>query len=205
LKQPESLENDGFLVLVAKNYLTRNKAGLWFSLNCLWRQKVGRLSFVCTMSTRRKFLRDCSTVVAALALAPLSSLGRSVLAGGNFQSLEQMSYLVLAGQINTLFRVRVSPRQVVELKLLKAPLARATPSVPGRRAAGDAGNEKFSLIFSGPKETLLASAIHRFEHRQLGRFEMYIGQVGTQDATSVRYEAGFNRPAPAASSGMTST
>lgn len=151
------------------------------------------------MSTRRKFLFDCSTAVAALAFAPLTSLGQSVLAGGNFHSLEQMSYPVLAGQINTVFRVRVSPQRVVELKLLKAPLARVTPSVPGRQAPGDAGNEKFSLIFSGPKETLLTSAIHQFEHRQLGRFEMYVGQIGTEDTESARYETVFNRPAPLAS------
>jgi hypothetical protein len=91
----------------------------------------------------------------------------------------------------------------VELKLLKAPVAPPTPARPGHRPPGDAGNEKFSLIFSGPKEALLASAIHQFEHRHLGRFEMYIGQIGARDTDGVRYEAVFNQPAPAASTRAT--
>ena len=151
------------------------------------------------MSTRRKFLFDCSTTLAGLALVPMSFISLSAMAEGGFQSLEQMSYPVLAGQVNTRFRVRLSPWRVVELKLLKAPLARPTPIRPGRPLPGDAGYEKFSLIFSGPKDVLLPSAIHRFEHDQLGQFEMFIGQIGMPDADSVRYQAGFNRPATEAS------
>jgi len=138
--------------------------------------------------------------MAALALAPMSSAGLSAIAdGGNIQSLAQMGYAVLAGQINTLFRVCLSPGRAVELKLLKAPLASPSPTMPGHRSPGDSRNEKFSLIFSGPKDVLLESAIHQFEHRQLGQFEMYIDQIGTQDPDRVRYEAVFNRPATAAS------
>jgi hypothetical protein len=31
----------------------------------------------------------------------------------------------------------------------------------------------------------------------LGRFEMYIGRIGTGDTRGVRYESVFNRPPPA--------
>jgi len=150
------------------------------------------------MNSRRKFIFDCSAVAAALTVAPLSSFSRPAISGGGMQSLEQMSYPVLAGQVNTTFRVRVSSRQVVELKLLKAPLAPPTPVALFRRAPGDAGHEIFSLIFAGPKNELIPPAVHRFEHDHLGRFEMYIGQIGMPEAGSVRYEAGFNRPAPVA-------
>jgi len=152
------------------------------------------------MYPRRKFIFNCSAVAAGLAVAPVSSFSRPATTSGGFPSLAQMSYPVLAAQVNTVFRVRSSPRQVVELRLLKAPLSRPTPIRPGRRSPGDAGYEKFSLIFSGPKAALLASAIHWFEHEQLGRFEMFIGQIGPRDTDRVRYEAGFNRPAPGASS-----
>lgn len=108
-----------------------------------------------------------------------------------------MSYPVLAGQVDTLFRVQLAPRQVVELRLLKAPLARPSSTRPGRRPPGDAGNEKFSLVFSGPQDRLIAPGIHQFEHAALGRFEMYLGQIGTQDPHRVRYETVFNRPAHA--------
>jgi hypothetical protein len=151
------------------------------------------------MSTRRKFLFDCSAAITAVTLFPFKSAGRSSQPLGVVQSHGQLSYESLARQLNTPFRVHLSPRDVVELKLLKARVTPPTPAMAGGRPPGDAGNEKFSLVFSGPKEVLLASAIHQFEHRHLGRFEMYIGQIGTPDTDSVRYEAVFNYPARAAS------
>jgi hypothetical protein len=148
--------------------------------------------------TRRKFLSGCSTAVGALALTPLSSLGTSAPSRAGFRSLDQISYPALAGQINTLFRVHLGGGRTVDFKLLKAPLAPPTPVRIGRRLPGDAGNEKFSLIFSGPGNELIEPAIYRFEHERLGRFDMYIGQIGTRSAENVRYETVFNRPAVAA-------
>jgi hypothetical protein len=143
------------------------------------------------MNTRRKFLFDCSASVAALALAPI---GVMAVPSRGIQSLEQLTYPALAAEVNTTFKVRPSSGQVVELTLLKAPLARPTPARPGGRPPGDAGHEKFSLIFSGPKNIPLESAIHRFEHSRLGRFEMSISEIGAVDQDCVRYEAVFNRP-----------
>jgi len=157
------------------------------------------------MRSRRHFIFDSSAVLAVLAVAPWSALGQPAGATGGFQALAQMNYAVLARQVGTRFRVRVSPRQMVSLKLLKAPLARPTPVRPGKPLPGDAGYEKFSLIFSGPNEVLLAAAIHPFEHAALGRFEMFISPVGTPQADGVRYQAGFNRPAPTASASIRST
>jgi hypothetical protein len=146
------------------------------------------------MMTRRRFFFNCSTAVAALALVPMNPFHRLANSREDFQSLNDLSYPVLAGQINTPFRVRLSSGRVVELTLLKARLAPPTRATSGRRLPGDFGNEKFSLIFSGPKEELIRPDIHRFEHGQLGQFDMYIGQVGTQDPRHVRYETVFNRP-----------
>jgi hypothetical protein len=136
--------------------------------------------------------------MAAAALVPISAVRVSAHSGKGYQSLNQISYSSLAGQINTLFRVHLSPLQTVELKLLKAPFAPSTPANPGRRLPGDAGNEKFSLIFRGPKDELISPAIYRFEHEKLGAFEMYIGQIGPRNTDGVRYEIVFNRPAFAA-------
>lgn len=149
------------------------------------------------MNSRRKFIFDSSAVMAALTVIPMSSFGALAAAPG-FSSLDQMGYSVLAGQINSIFRVRTASGQTVELKLVKAPLSPLMPVVPGRRLPEDAGNEKFPLIFSGPTDAPLPSAIHQFEHPQLGRFEMYVGEIGLRDGESVRYESVFNRPAPAA-------
>ena len=136
--------------------------------------------------------------MAGLALVPLHSVGQLAQPREAFQSHAKLSYSSLASEVNTLFRVRLSPGQDVELKLLKARVAPPTPARPGRRPPGDAGNEKFSLIFCGPNEALLASAIHQFEHQHLGTFEMYIGRIGIPDTDGVRYEAVFNQPAASA-------
>jgi hypothetical protein len=69
------------------------------------------------------------------------------------------------------------------------------PVFPGRRPPPDAANEKFSLVFSGPRDRLLPAAIHRFEHAQLGSFDMYVGPVGPMNSENVRYESVFNRTA----------
>lgn len=134
--------------------------------------------------------------MTALALAPVAAIKASAGTARTFQSVDDMICSDWAAQVNTPFQTRLASGQIVQLQLVKVRLGRTTPSKPGRRPAADANNEKFSLIFSGPKDALLAPAIHRFAHEQLGRFEMYIGQIGTADAQTVRYETVFNRPTP---------
>lgn len=136
--------------------------------------------------------------MAAMAAFPASAFGRTANARSGFGSLSRISYSQLAAQIDTPFRVYAPSGRVVELRLLKAPLTARSPVVPGRRPPPDAGNEKFSLIFSSPQDELLPDAIHPFEHDELGRFDMYIGQVGPRDLERVRYQSVFNRPAPEA-------
>ena len=144
--------------------------------------------------TRRQFLYNSSAAVAVMAVFPAIASGKTANAGGNFRSLTQISYSQLAAQIHTPFRVYAPSGRVVELRLLKAPLAAPSPVLPGRRPPVDADNEKFSLVFSGPRDELLPAAIHPFEHDELGRFNMYIGQIGTRDPVRVRYQSVFNRP-----------
>jgi len=91
------------------------------------------------------------------------------------------------------FKVRLTDGQTANLTLLKAPLAPARRTIGGK-PPGDLHNEKFSLIFSGPKDVLLASAIHELEHQNLGRLEMHLGQIGTLATDGLRYEAVFNQP-----------
>ncbi len=147
--------------------------------------------------TRRHFLYDCSAAMAVLVACPVGGLARTANTGnttGKFRCLTQISYSQLAAQINTPFRVYAPSGRVVELTLLKAPLAPASPLVPGRRLPADAANEKFSLIFGGWRDESLQDAIHSFEHDQLGEFDMYIGQIGPRDQERIRYQSVFNRP-----------
>lgn len=143
--------------------------------------------------TRRQFLYNSSAAMAALAAFPTSAFGKTANPQDS-RSLAEISYSQLAAQIHTKFRVYAPSGRVVELRLLKAPLAAPSPVVPGRRPPADAGNEKFSLIFSGPPDELLPEAILLFDHDELGRFNMYIGQIGLRDLERVRYQSVFNRP-----------
>jgi len=134
--------------------------------------------------------------LAALALLPAEFTARTASAAGPVKSLDELSFPMLAREVNTRFGVRLPSGQVVQVRLLRASPAAPTPPAPFGAPAGDAGHEKFSLLFSGPKAAPLPSAIHRFEHDQLGCFEMYIERVGAPDVADERYEAVFNRPAP---------
>jgi hypothetical protein len=87
-----------------------------------------------------------------------------------------LSYAAFAAQINTRFR-------------LAPPIA----STPGQRPSPDANNERFSLIFTGPDTAPLLAAIHFFEHNELGRFEIYFGEIGLRKNDCIRYEAVFNQ------------
>ena len=149
------------------------------------------------MNSRRKFILDCSIFDGCTTAAPVSSFSLPSVSSGELGSVENIGRQEFFRKIGTVFRVRLSCGAAVDLKLLKAPLASPKRVTQGRPLAGDAGYEKFSLIFSGPKNALLPSVIHYFEHEELGRFEMYLGQIGTINNEDVRYEAGFNRPAPA--------
>ena len=133
--------------------------------------------------------------MAGLALLPTRSL--AALTGP--ASPQPLSHATLAAQVNTIFRVRTESGQVVNLTLLKARQAPPTPAKPGRPRPGDAGHEKFSLIFDGPRNVELPSAIHSLEHDQLGWMEFHLGEVGPRHSDHLRYEAVFNYPKPAAS------
>ncbi len=147
------------------------------------------------MKTRRTFLSDCTLSLAALALVPASSISVSAMAGAG--SATRLNHAVLSQQVHTLFKVRLDSGQVVNLTLLKAPLVMPPRTAVGRKPPGDVNHEKFSLIFSGPKDGLLASAIHQIEHPELGRFEMHLGPIGMPGADGLRYEAVFNQPVSA--------
>jgi hypothetical protein len=156
------------------------------------------------MISRRTFVFDCSTVLAGLASAPLGIGLRRTEARAS-QSPGGLNYAAFAAQINTSFRVRLFSGQVVALQLIKARLAPHRPDAPGRQPPVDADNERFSLIFRGPRHSPLASAMHSFEHPRLGRFEMYFGEISVRDEAGIRYEAVFNQPAATALSRTTLT
>jgi hypothetical protein len=147
--------------------------------------KVGLPSL---MTSRRRFVLNCSTGLAAITTAPLIFAATQRKA----PSSRDLNYATFAEQLNTSFRV-VPQFGHTELKLVRVRLAPRPAVATAGRLPADADNEKFSLIFEGPGNFALPAAIYTFEHEQLGRFEMYFGEIGLRDSSFIRYEAVFNQ------------
>src|SRR5579859_7188674 len=145
------------------------------------------------MSTRRKFLLDCSAALAAVTLAPSGLLARPREFEMKERSLDELSFSTFTAQLKTRFRVCVSPARVVELELAEATPQKEYPR-QSSQPAPDADNEKFSLFFRGPRNERLEQNMFRFEHDKIGRFDLFIVPILSRDIRYFYYEAVFNRP-----------
>jgi hypothetical protein len=143
------------------------------------------------MTNRRNFLIGCSTLALAAGFTPATLLAARPPRGS--VSLDRVSFATFKSTIGTEFIVVKDPSTPAILKLIEAKL---TPTTHPLALQGqDANNEKFSLMFCGPKQFSLTQDTHVFEHADIGCFEMFIVPVGSQDSSHTRYQAIFNRPA----------
>ena len=136
------------------------------------------------MNTRRRFLRDCSLVVATVSLPASAAWAQPRdrgLAG------EGLRFEHFAAQLNTPFIVRTGSVPV------KVVLVQARPAPPPSPDAEDAGHERFSLLFQGSPHQPLEQDTYLLEHPRLGRQAIFIAPVGPADAAGCFYEAVFNR------------
>jgi hypothetical protein len=141
------------------------------------------------MTSRRQFLTGCCALTLTAGIAPAACL--SALRPVRKVTLDQIRFADFSGQVGTIFSVGQKP---VELKLVEAKLM---PTFhPPNRIAIDAGNEKFSLLFSAAKDPALTQDTYVFEHAGIGRFEMFIVPAASRDASRSYYQAIFNRTAP---------
>jgi hypothetical protein len=142
------------------------------------------------MTSRRKFIKDCSALVGSTALVPGEILGRSPPLPA--ADLATIPYHSLAMLIGTPFTAR-SPRGEVDLKLIQACLRSNRPvSEPGQ-----ARWEAFSLFFRGDIQSALDQGTYTFAQGRLGIFEMFIVPVERPVDGGCCYEAAFHRPLPA--------
>jgi hypothetical protein len=138
------------------------------------------------MQTRRHFLARCSVAAAGASIASTAVL---VAAPGHRETpLDQISLAQFAAQLNTSFIVRTDSG-TARLRLVEV-----NPLPDSTAGAGDAGNEKFVLVFQGPAASTLGQDTWQFDHRAIGRFSMFIVPVGSLDTTHSYYESTFNRP-----------
>jgi hypothetical protein len=92
-------------------------------------------------------------------------------------------------QLNTSFRIHVSPTMAMEVELVEVTEKRALDS---QRPAAASCQERFSIIFRGPRDRILQQGMYQLQHNQLGALDLFLVPVG-QDQDGVYYEAVFNR------------
>src|SRR4051812_22479887 len=149
------------------------------------------------MTSRRKFLVQCSAV-AAFAAAP-ATVGLGSPPRIREVALDRLGFGTFNRLVGTHFHVyqSLSP---VSLELIEASAGQGNPSA---RGAHWGEPESFSLIFRGPADRPLDQDSYPFAHERIGGFVMFFVPVWDQAAPGARfYEAFFTRPAGLATRGI---
>ncbi len=94
---------------------------------------------------------------------------------------EKISHENFSGHLNALFRVEVAETSL-ELELVEVEVGKAI----------DASlREPFTLIFQGPKDSILAEGSHNLSNDDAGSFELYIIPI-VSHGDKQSYQAIFN-------------
>lgn len=83
--------------------------------------------------------------------------------------------------LNTKFRISVDGSNAIDAELSKVTELHLSTH-----------QERFSVVFRGPKEPFLGQGTYRFTHEQMGEFSLFIVPM-RQDDDGTFYEAVFNR------------
>jgi len=143
------------------------------------------------MTSRRKFIAQCSAVTTVAALP--AGLGVCSSRGLREVALDRLGFSTFARLVGTQFQVR-QPQGTVGLELIEADAGQGRAFQQGMKRDEP---EEFSLLFCGNKDQPLGQNSYWFTQAQVGRFVMFIVPVWDLVAvTGARfYEAVFNRPA----------
>ena len=144
--------------------------------------------------SRRKFIK-AGTMLGVAAAMPLSAAtlalgqkagppppaaGSGVSPGDVLSRLKQEDFV---RYLNTSFSIRLSAKIAWKVDLYK---------VTENKAGTIQGLHNFSIFFRGSHDNFLRQNTYRFEHPQLGSFDLFIGPAGTSGNLK-QYEAVFNR------------
>jgi hypothetical protein len=92
-------------------------------------------------------------------------------------------------QLNTVFSVDLSSVAELEMELVEVT---EKGGVESQRPSAATRQERFSVVFRGPRDKLLQQGMYQMQHDQLGGFDLFLVPVG-RDRDGVYYEAVFNR------------
>ena len=103
------------------------------------------------MSTRRKFLFDCSATTLVAVLAPAGIMLNAAASPIGPDISPGLGTAAFAAQLNTPFQIHAGPDQRIQVKLEEVRIQPDRPPKTGKRPPPDAGHEKFTLVFSGSR------------------------------------------------------
>lgn len=146
------------------------------------------------MPTRRKFLFDCSAVITAALTAPGVVMADSAMPSPMVRRAGEIPRAAFASQVNTCFRIHTDAGRAIKVTLAEVKIRPEKPPKAGKRPLPDAGNEKFSLVFSGSRADLIQQDTYRLAHETLGRFDLFIVPIYTRNPAKIDYQAVINRP-----------
>ena len=135
-------------------------------------------------SSRREFLKRGS-LVAIAAGVPMGIAEIALGMGTKTSAATGLDLESFEFQLGTNFLINH------EAKKVEVRLVHVTNFASAKQT--QAGQEGFSLLFRGPKETTLKQGTYLIEHKELGRFSFLVVPVGTKDTRAPHYEAVINR------------
>jgi len=130
------------------------------------------------------------------ATSPIRAMAAPALAVVTKRVLSGATRSDWASQLNTPFHIHSATKGKIKVTLAEVKMGQAAALKPGQLPRPDAGNERFSLIFSGCRSELLAQDTYRMDHPALGQFELFIVPIFTRNLSKIDYQAVVNRPRP---------
>jgi hypothetical protein len=103
--------------------------------------------------------------------------------------LDHLDAATFNAHLNTPFRILQASNPLMDAELVEV-IERGVANETLPRAAER--QERFSIVFRGPRDKLLQQGIYQMQHNQLGALELFLVPVG-QDREGLYYEAVFNR------------
>ena len=142
--------------------------------------------------SRRRFILACGAAGMAAGFVPVGGASARLLGSADQIAgpkkgtvmLKTLSRAVFEPLVDTSFHVSDGAGQAAAMKLVEVSAGRAS-----------SGFESYSLLFLGPARPSPAQGTYRFEHPDLGRFDIFIVPIGRK-GEGVYYEAIFNRSRP---------
>ena len=92
-----------------------------------------------------------------------------------------LDHKVFSRNLGTTFRISLDDSNTIDAELSKV-----------TELYLSANQERFAVVFRGPKEPVLSQGTYSFTHEQMGEFSLFIVPMG-QDDGGTSYEAVFNR------------